>query len=67
MRDTLLRDPRFGASRLDRSRLLFESGLTIRTSRDPIAQASAQVAANGVIPPGNRVAAAVIVVAPGTG
>ncbi|WP_416211281.1 penicillin-binding protein [Frankia sp. Cas3] len=67
VRRTLLADDRFGATRADRERLLFEGGLTIRTTLNPVAQAAAQNAVTGVLPPGNRVAAGVAMIQPGTG
>ncbi|KLL12254.1 glycosyl transferase [Protofrankia coriariae] len=67
VRRTLLADERFGATQADRERLLFEGGLTIRTTLDPVAQAAAQNAANTVVPPGNRVAVGVAMLQPGTG
>ncbi len=67
IRRTLLADDRFGATEADRERLLFEGGLTIRTTLSPAAQAAAQNAANTVVPPGNRVAVGVAMLQPGTG
>ncbi|WP_239310993.1 MULTISPECIES: transglycosylase domain-containing protein [unclassified Frankia] len=67
VRRVLLADERFGATQADRERLLFEGGLTIRTTLSPIAQAAAQNAASGVVPPGNRAAAGVAMIQPGTG
>ena len=67
VRDTLLKDKNFGDTLQDRQRLLFEGGLTIRTTLDPIAQDAAQVSVGEIVPVGDRVAASVIVVEPGTG
>nr|MDT0663824.1 penicillin-binding transpeptidase domain-containing protein [Micromonospora sp. DSM 115978] len=67
VRDTLLNDKTFGDTLQDRQRLLFEGGLTIRTTLDPIAQEAAQVSVGEVVPVGDRVAASVVVVEPGTG
>ncbi len=67
VRRTLLADDRFGATEADRERLLFEGGLTIRTTLRPAAQAAAQNGANSVIPPGNRVTVGVAMLEPGTG
>jgi membrane peptidoglycan carboxypeptidase len=67
VRDQLLNDPKFGATYEARQRRLFEGGLTIQTSLDPAIQRDAQQAADTIIPPGGRVATAVVVLQPGTG
>jgi membrane peptidoglycan carboxypeptidase len=67
VRTTLLNDPKFGATNDDRSRRLFDGGLTIRTSLDPKIQADAQNAVDTIIPPGGRIATAAVVIQPGTG
>ncbi len=67
VRTTLLNDPAFGATAADRSRRLFEGGLTIKTSIDPATQAQAQNAVDSIIPPGGRIATAIVVMRPGTG
>ncbi|WP_238430630.1 penicillin-binding protein [Frankia nepalensis] len=48
-------------------KLLYEGGLTIRTTLDPVAQGAATSSAREIVPPGNRVAAGVAMVRPGTG
>ncbi|MGZ4619513.1 MAG: transglycosylase domain-containing protein [Frankiaceae bacterium] len=67
VRAELLSDPGFGPTPEERQRRLFEGGLAIRTSLDPIVQEAAQRAANTIIPPGNRVGTASVIVEPGTG
>ncbi len=67
LRATLLSDPAFGPTPEERQRKLFEGGLQIRTSLDPAVQAAAQSAADAIIPAGNRVATAVVILQPGTG
>nr|WP_230205037.1 transglycosylase domain-containing protein [Parafrankia elaeagni] len=67
VRQLLLADRTFAATSEDARRLLFEGGLTIRTTLDPVAQAAAQTSASEVIPIGDRVAAGVAMVQPGTG
>ena len=67
VRQDLLRDRTFAPTEEDARRLLFEGGLTIRTTLDPVAEQAAQSAAGEVIPVGNRVAASVVTMQPGTG
>ncbi|OHV49700.1 glycosyl transferase [Frankia sp. CgS1] len=67
VRQRLLNDRSFAPTEEDARRLLFEGGLTIRTTLDPVAQQAAQSAATEVIPIGNRVAASVAMVQPNTG
>ncbi|MDT3441746.1 penicillin-binding protein [Pseudofrankia sp. BMG5.37] len=67
VRQMLLDDRTFAPTRDAASKLLFEGGLTIRTTLDPTAQAAADSSAREVVPPGNRVAAGVVTVQPGTG
>ncbi|THJ75831.1 penicillin-binding protein [Candidatus Frankia alpina] len=67
VRQQLLKDRTFAPTEEDARRLLFEGGLTIRTTLDPVAEQAAQSAATEVIPIGNRVAASVAMMQPGTG
>ncbi|MCM3886329.1 penicillin-binding protein [Frankia sp. R82] len=67
VRQELLNDRTFAPTEDDARRLLFEGGLTITTTLEPVAQQAAQSAANEVIPVGNRVAAGVVTMQPGTG
>ena len=67
VRQLLLDDRTFAPTREAASKLLFEGGLTIRTTLDPVAQDAANSSAREVVPPGNRVAAGVVTVQPGTG
>jgi membrane peptidoglycan carboxypeptidase len=67
VRSTLLNDPKFGATSADRSRRLFEGGLTIKTSFDPQVQEAAQQAVDTIVPTGGRIATADVVMKPGTG
>ncbi|CAO5190955.1 Membrane carboxypeptidase (Penicillin-binding protein) [Frankia sp. AiPs1] len=67
VRDDLLNDRTFAPTEDGARRLLFEGGLTIRTTLDPVAEQAAQSAASEVIPVGNRVAAGVVMMQPGTG
>lgn len=67
LRQTLLNDPDFGPTPEERQRKLFEGGLQIRTTLDPGVQSAAQAAADAIVPAGNRVATAVVLLQPGTG
>jgi membrane peptidoglycan carboxypeptidase len=67
VRSTLLNDPKFGATSEIRQHRLFDGGLTIKTSIDPTIQAQAQNAVDTIIPPGGRIATAIVVIQPGTG
>jgi membrane peptidoglycan carboxypeptidase len=67
VRTTLLSDKNFGATKEVRQHRLFDGGLTIKTSIDPTTQAQAQSAVDTIIPPGGRVATAIVVMQPGTG
>ncbi len=67
VRQQLLSDRTFAPTEEDARRLLFEGGLTIRTTLDPVAEQAAQSAASDIIPVGNRVAANVVMMQPGTG
>jgi len=67
VRQRLLDDRTFAPTRDAASKLLYEGGLTIRTTLDPVAQDAANSSAREVVPPGNRVAAGVVTVQPGTG
>jgi penicillin-binding protein 1A len=50
IQDWILNDPRFGATKADRTKLLFAGGLRIRTTLDPTAQAAAEAAMVQVLP-----------------
>ena len=67
VRTTLLNDKSFGATREARERRLFEGGLTIRTSLDPVAQAKTQAAIDALNPAGGRIGTAQVVMKPGSG
>lgn len=67
IRRQLINDRTFAPTEADARKLLFEGGLTIRTTLEPVAQQAADSAAREVVPVGNRVAAGVAVVQPGTG
>ncbi|MBL7492122.1 penicillin-binding protein [Frankia sp. AgB1.9] len=67
VRQMLLADRAFAPSSEAASKLLFDGGLTIHTTLDPVAQAAADSSARTIVPPGNRVAAGVAMVQPGTG
>ncbi len=56
-----------GATRKARERLLMRGGLFVRTTLDPRAQASLQKAIWSYVDPGDSVAAAAVLVEPGTG
>ncbi|MCA1823980.1 MAG: transglycosylase domain-containing protein [Mycobacteriales bacterium] len=57
----------FGDTREERTARIFQGGLTIRTTLDPALQRAAQAAVDGTLDRTGRVAAAVVVVKPGTG
>jgi membrane peptidoglycan carboxypeptidase len=63
----VLADPHFGADVGEREQALMTGGLTVRTTLRPKVQRAAQKAVDRVVPAGNRVATAVVVVQPGTG
>ena len=63
----VLHDPRFGTDPAARERTLMTGGLTIRTTLVPRVQHAAQLAVDHVVPPGGRVATAVVAEQPGTG
>ncbi len=67
VRTTLLNDKNFGVTAEARERRLFEGGLTIRTSLDPVAQAKTQAAIDALNPAGGRIGTAEVVMKPGTG
>lgn len=67
VRQMLLDDRTFAPTQDAARKLLFEGGLTIRTTLDPIAQGAADSSAREIVPPGNRVSAGVVTVQPGTG
>jgi membrane peptidoglycan carboxypeptidase len=67
IRQNLLADRSFAASTEAARKLLFDGGLTIHTTLDPVAEAAADSSARSIVPPGNRVAAGVAMVQPGTG
>ena len=60
-------DPAFGRTAAERERLLYQGGLTVRTSLDPKAQRLAQQSVDDALGRRNRVAAAAVTVEPGTG
>ncbi|QWC84547.1 transglycosylase domain-containing protein [Nocardioidaceae bacterium] len=60
-------DPAFGKTPAARERLLYQGGLTVRTSLDPKAQRLAQRSVDDALGRDNRVAAASVTVEPGTG
>ncbi len=67
--ETFLSDPAYGATRLDRRKLLYGGGLTIRTTLEMDDQASAQRGIETYLPtgdPSGRVAA-IAMIEPGTG
>lgn len=63
----LLADKTLGKTRQARERVLMTGGLTIQTTLDPQAQQAAQQAVDSVVPPGSRIATAVVSVEPGDG
>ncbi|MDP4014119.1 MAG: transglycosylase domain-containing protein [Candidatus Nanopelagicales bacterium] len=67
VRQSMLKDSMFGSTPESRAGNLFRGGWTVNTALDPAAEASATEAARRQLDPGNRVAAAVAVVKPGTG
>ena len=67
VRSTLLNDKNFGATPEARERRLFEGGLVIRTSLDPVMQAKTQAAVDALNPAGGRIGTAEVVMKPGTG
>jgi membrane peptidoglycan carboxypeptidase len=60
-------DPTFGATEQDRENLLYEGGLTIKTTLDPQAQQSADAALAAATNPTDKAQAALATVQPGTG
>ena len=67
VRQTLERDPAFGATQAQRNERLYRGGLTVRTALDPAKQKLAQEAVDGQLGRDNRVASVAVVVEPGTG
>ncbi|WP_225447064.1 transglycosylase domain-containing protein [Streptacidiphilus sp. PB12-B1b] len=63
----ILRDPRFGPTVAARQALWNRGGLQIRTTLDPRSEQAADVSVGGHAYPGDRAAAAVTLVQPGTG
>jgi membrane peptidoglycan carboxypeptidase len=64
---TILNNKAFGDSKEERLRLLLRGGLTITTTLDRKTQSSAQAALKNYVRPTDKVASAVVSVAPGTG
>ncbi len=69
VRDVILDDPVFGETRADRSRLLMQGGLTIKTTIDPAMQKNAYKALTNAIPvdDSSGISNAISTVKPGTG
>ncbi|MDP9408594.1 MAG: penicillin-binding protein, partial [Actinomycetota bacterium] len=67
VRATLESDPALGATEEERKARLFQGGLVVRTTLDPVAQRAAQEAVDSTIPRRSRVATAAVSVRPGTG
>ena len=67
IRNTLADNPVFGKTTKARENFLFRGGLTIRTALDPRVQGHAQRVVDDALGHGNRVAAGVAIIAPGTG
>ena len=67
VRNTLATNPVFGKTAKARQNLLFRGGLTIHTALDPRVQNHAQRVVDDALGRGNRVAAGVAIIVPGTG
>jgi membrane peptidoglycan carboxypeptidase len=67
VRETFLNNPVFGATAEDRAKRWTQGGLTIRTTLDPKAQASAEASIQKHVYQTDKVATAVTLVEPGTG
>ncbi|MFC9653017.1 transglycosylase domain-containing protein [Streptomyces sp. NPDC056937] len=67
VRKTVLNDPAFGRTDKERSKLWNLGGLTIRTTLDPRAQQAANEAATAKVDRGDKFAASVVQVEPGSG
>ncbi|MFJ9061164.1 transglycosylase domain-containing protein [Streptomyces sp. NPDC102409] len=67
VRKTVLNDPAFGKTHEERTKLWNLGGLTIRTTLSPRAQQAANEAATSKVNKGDKVAASVVQVQPGTG
>lgn len=63
----LLKDEALGATREDRRKLIYEGGLTIRTTLDRDAQRAAQRAVSKAVHPTDEAIGAISLVEPGTG
>jgi penicillin-binding protein 1A len=68
IQDWILSDPRFGATKADRTKLLFAGGLRIKTTLDPAAQAAAERAMVEVLPDADKDPdVAIVSIVPATG
>jgi len=67
VREVFLNDPIFGKTKEARAKVWNQGGLTIRTTLDPQAQASAQKSIKDHVYKGDAVATAATIVQPGTG
>ncbi|EYT93993.1 membrane carboxypeptidase (penicillin-binding protein) [Frankia casuarinae] len=67
VRSQLRASPALGSTLEERNRRIYEGGLVIRTTLDPLVQQAAQDAVNSTISPSNRVSATEVVIQPGTG
>jgi membrane peptidoglycan carboxypeptidase len=67
VRSTLENDPALGATAEERRARVALGGLTITTTLDPLAQSAADAAVRDPLGEGDRVAAAAVVVEPGSG
>ncbi|MCX4963781.1 penicillin-binding protein [Streptomyces sp. NBC_00654] len=67
VRKAILRDPAFGKTEEERSKLWNLGGLTIRTTLDPRAQQAANEAATAKVNKDDKFAASVVQLQPGTG
>ncbi|WP_406137706.1 transglycosylase domain-containing protein [Streptomyces sp. NBC_01089] len=67
VRKVFLTDPAFGKTKEERQKLWAVGGLTVKTTLDPKAQASSNVAATSRVNKDDKIADAVVQVQPGTG
>ncbi len=67
VRSQLRASPALGTTVEERNRRIYEGGLVIRTTLDPLVQQAAQDAVSSTIAPDNRVSATEVVIQPGTG
>jgi penicillin-binding protein 1A len=67
VKEQILSDPRFGATRADRARALFQGGLRIHTTLDLRLQRAAAAAVSQVLTSPNDPAAALVAIDPATG